>query len=111
MLLLVQATAVEELRRGADVEEPRREAAVEELRRGAAVEGLYGLQERGVTTVAEVVYSVTGKTMVNSSQIYIVKYWWIFANKLGDFSCCRRHIPIRCNIIKIQFLGNFVVKI
>ncbi len=53
VLSLVQATAVEELRRG---------VAVEELRRGAAVEGLHGLQERGVTTVAEVVYSVTGKT-------------------------------------------------
>ncbi len=32
---------------------------------------------------------------VNSSQIYIVKYWRIFANKLGDFSCYCRHIPIR----------------
>jgi hypothetical protein len=62
VLSLVQATAVEELRRGVAVEELRRGAAVEELRRGAAVEGLHGLQECGVTTVAEVVYSVTGKT-------------------------------------------------
>jgi hypothetical protein len=42
------------------MKELRRGAAVE--RREAAVEGLYGLQKRGVTTVAEVVYSVTGKT-------------------------------------------------
>ncbi len=33
--------------------------------------------------------------MINSSQIYKVKYWQIFANKLGDFSCCCRHIPVR----------------